>query len=114
VLIDSEREIEALDSVAQALRRVAHALAPQDAGPGHDETGGHVESLTEAVMGNTAGLVKIAQAASSAQIRRPIPRRSRRTNDKRGRRAPWRPSDKGVGSASTATAHETAPLASFL
>lgn len=32
------------------------------ASPGKDATGGHVESLTEAVMGVTAGLVAIASA----------------------------------------------------
>jgi len=33
--------------------------------PGHDAAGGTVDSLTEAVMGTTAGLVQIAEAINN-------------------------------------------------
>jgi hypothetical protein len=49
------------ESVAQAAHEIATAITP-DAHPGHDETGGTVASLTEAVMGMTTALVRIAQA----------------------------------------------------
>lgn len=45
-----------------AIAAVANAITPRDAAYGHDETGGTVGSLTEAVMGLTAALVQIAHA----------------------------------------------------
>ena len=45
-----------------ALDDIARAIKPRDAMPGHDAAGGTVDSLTEAVMGITAGLVRIAEA----------------------------------------------------
>lgn len=47
--------------VARSADRIATAITPR-AAAGKDANGGHVESLTEAVMGMTAGLVAIAQA----------------------------------------------------
>ncbi len=47
--------------IETGLTRIAHAITP-NAAPGHDETGGTVASLTEAVMGVTAGLCRIAVA----------------------------------------------------
>jgi hypothetical protein len=47
----------------QAARVIANAISA-DAAPGHDATGGTVNSLTEAMMGVTAGLVRIAEALS--------------------------------------------------
>lgn len=50
------------DVVEQLGRRVAHAITPGDAMPGQDAMGVSVSSLTEAVMGLTAGLLAIAHA----------------------------------------------------
>lgn len=49
------------ESISTGLKRIAHAISA-DAAPGHDETGGTVSSLTEAVMGVTAGLCRVAEA----------------------------------------------------
>jgi hypothetical protein len=43
------------------LKRLADAITPNLVGSA-DATGGHVESLTEAAMGITAGLCRIADA----------------------------------------------------
>jgi hypothetical protein len=50
------------DHLNAAINRVASAILPQDVGAGKDATGGAVISLTEAVMGITAGLVRVADA----------------------------------------------------
>jgi len=50
-------------TVSESLQRIADAITPNIAG-GPDKTGGHIESLTESVMGVTAGLCKIADAIS--------------------------------------------------
>ncbi|TXH51882.1 MAG: hypothetical protein E6Q97_17540 [Desulfurellales bacterium] len=58
----SESIFESCDEIlGPQLSRIAQAISA-DAAPGTDETGGHVNSLTEAVMGVTAGLCKIAEA----------------------------------------------------
>lgn len=54
---DSERSI-----TAEAVRMVASAITPRGALPGTDSSGGHITSLTEAVMGITAGLFEVASA----------------------------------------------------
>lgn len=54
----------ARDAVAQGLTSIANAILP-NAAAGQDETGGTVDSLTEAVMGITAGLVRVAEAIGS-------------------------------------------------
>jgi len=46
------------------LKSVAHAISA-NAAPGTDECGGVVASLTESVMGITAGLVRVAEALES-------------------------------------------------
>jgi hypothetical protein len=53
-----------IEAVDRAGRRIASSITPIDAAGGNDATGGRVESLTEAVMGMTAGLVQIAHALS--------------------------------------------------
>jgi hypothetical protein len=53
---------EVLEALVQAGRRIGNAITPANVVAGHDATGGHVESLTEAVMGVTAGLAQIAEA----------------------------------------------------
>lgn len=50
------------EALRRAMAQVADAITPQGAVGGSDATGGHVRSLTEAVMGMTAGLVQIAEA----------------------------------------------------
>lgn len=54
--------VDAIVDLARSGSWVANAIMPSGASPGQDETGGSVASLTEAVMGVTAGLVKIASA----------------------------------------------------
>jgi hypothetical protein len=55
--------VEVLAQLAGSTQSIANTITPV-AAPGTDETGGTVCSLTEAVMGNTAGLVQIAHAIS--------------------------------------------------
>jgi len=50
------------DAIEQAGRRVANAITPLGVGAGLDAAGGHVESLTEAAMGITKGLLSVADA----------------------------------------------------
>ena len=50
------------EELVEAVMSVASAVTPRGAMPGHDATGGSVGSLTEAVMGITAGLCKVASA----------------------------------------------------
>lgn len=57
-------EEEQLDKIVGAVKGVRDAITPFSALPGRDETGGVITSLTEAVMGMTAGLVKIADSIS--------------------------------------------------
>lgn len=59
---DDVTTTEVIEQLANQVRNVANAISPLDASMGHDETGGTVASLTEAVMGVTAGLCKIAEA----------------------------------------------------
>jgi hypothetical protein len=56
---------ELTEEMVHAVNRVAHAITADAAG-GRDENGGYVSSLTEAVMGMTAGLLKIAEAINSS------------------------------------------------
>lgn len=61
--LEAANVVDSIASLARSARAVAHAiLAP--AAMGHDAAGGAVDSLTEAVMGVTAGLVQIADAIS--------------------------------------------------
>lgn len=53
--------VDTLDAIARASRSIALAITP-NAAPGTDATGGPVASLTEAVMGVTGGLCRIADA----------------------------------------------------
>lgn len=61
--MDENETNEALFDIADSLKSVRKAITPCVAG-NHDATGAYVESLTEAVMGMTAGLIKIAEAIS--------------------------------------------------
>lgn len=53
---------ELVDGVQQGFRILANAITPSGVIAGTDAAGGHVESLTEAVMGMTAAMVQIAGA----------------------------------------------------
>lgn len=55
---------EQVEIIEDAITKVAHAIAA-NAAPGHDATGGTVASLTEAVMGITAGLCRVAESIES-------------------------------------------------
>lgn len=55
---------DATNKVADKIGRLADAITPNVCGA-TDAAGGHIESLTEAVIGVTAGLVKIADAIES-------------------------------------------------
>lgn len=56
---------EAIRDNARATERLALAITPAVEGS-HDETGGYVTSLTEAAMGVTAAISKLADASESA------------------------------------------------
>lgn len=51
--------------VADAVLKLTKSVMPRDLPGGKDATGGHVECLTEAVVGVTAGLCRIADALES-------------------------------------------------
>lgn len=53
---------EAVDQLSLEMNRIANAITPVGAVPSHDATGGTISSLTEAIMGMTAGMVQIAEA----------------------------------------------------
>ncbi|HTU22499.1 MAG TPA: hypothetical protein VMG10_30960 [Gemmataceae bacterium] len=58
---EAEMVTEALNTLSAKVNCISNAIT-SDAIPGRDETGGVVASLTEAVMGMTAGLVRIAES----------------------------------------------------
>ena len=62
--MDYEYESELSEAISDGLGNLAKAVTPLGALAGTDAVGGQVESLTEAVMGVTAGLVRIADAIS--------------------------------------------------
>ncbi len=60
--MDGESEEELGEAIRAGFFRLANAVTPLSALAGTDASGGRVESLTEAVMGVSAGLVMIADA----------------------------------------------------
>lgn len=58
---------EEFHTLSESIRSIGRAVTPC-AVAGTDETGSHVESLTEAVMGVTAGLCRIADAVREGQM----------------------------------------------
>lgn len=60
----SEEVWDAIVKIPNSLKSIARAILPDAAG-GSDASGSHVDSLTEAVMGVTAGLVSIAEALNN-------------------------------------------------
>jgi hypothetical protein len=59
---DEDEVAMAVNGIAVAIEHLADGITPLDALPGHDAAGGTVTSLTEAVVGLTAGMFKIAEA----------------------------------------------------
>ena len=57
------KELDDKHDIFYSVKRIASAITPNCTG-NSDASGGHVESLTEAVMGTTAGLMAIASAIS--------------------------------------------------
>lgn len=53
---------EQSEQLAHAILAIANAITPRAACASEDATGGVIESVTEALMGHTAGLVRIAEA----------------------------------------------------
>ena len=62
--MDSDYDDDVGNALADGFVKLARAITPLSALAGTDAAGGRVESLTEAVMGVTAGLVQIAEAIS--------------------------------------------------
>lgn len=62
--LNSANVVDVLAHLAQATACVARSITPPDAIGNEDACGGHVESLTEAVMGMTGGLARIADSIS--------------------------------------------------
>jgi tetrahydromethanopterin S-methyltransferase subunit B len=60
-----KKELDKLDSLAEAIQAIARAVTPTDAMPGRDASGGVVTSLTEAAMGISAGLNRVAESLES-------------------------------------------------
>mgnify|MGYP003440306591 CR=1 FL=1 len=61
---ESDSVVESIAALAKSAASIANAIADQSAWPGEDETGGKVRCLTEAVMGVTAGLCRVAESIS--------------------------------------------------
>ncbi|MGL6094604.1 MAG: hypothetical protein ACRC7O_02230 [Fimbriiglobus sp.] len=57
----TKSELWSIDGVGESIRSLAKSITPNLV-PAPDAAGGRVESLTEAVMGVTAGLCRIADA----------------------------------------------------
>jgi len=60
--MDGNFDSEIANAVTDGFTKLARAITPLSALAGTDAAGGSVESLTEAIMGVTAGLVQIADA----------------------------------------------------
>ena len=60
--LHNENIVDVVSDLASKAAKIAQAITPRDAVAGQDAAGGHVSSLTEAVMGVTAGLCQIAGA----------------------------------------------------
>lgn len=60
--MESANIVDVFDRVAKQMRKLSCAITPDDAMSGQDALGGNVGSLTEAVMGVTGGLVRIAES----------------------------------------------------
>lgn len=56
--------VDTLYAISLSGRAIANAILPAGTSPGTDETGGTVDSLTEAVMGLTGAMIQVASAIS--------------------------------------------------
>ena len=56
--------VDVVDRAGRGIHRLAESIKP-DAAPGRDAGGGQVGSLTEAAMGITSGLFRIAESIES-------------------------------------------------
>lgn len=54
--------VDVVANLAYQTGRIANAVRPPGVAAGNDDCGGHVDSLTEAVMGITTGLCEIASS----------------------------------------------------
>lgn len=54
--------VDALQHIGSATGRIAEAIFPSGVGTAQDASGGTIASLTESVMGVTAGLFEVASA----------------------------------------------------
>lgn len=57
--------VDVISRLANSTLRIAEAITPRNTAPGRDACGGTVDSLTEAVMGLTAGMARIAESIES-------------------------------------------------
>jgi len=64
---------ESLDTISVKVDRLARAVFPSETIGGADAVGGYVMSLSEAIMGNTGGLVSIAQSLETISEKLPCP-----------------------------------------
>ena len=55
---------DAITAHAKIAKSIANALTPLNAAPAPDESGAHVGSVTEALMGITAGLMAVSRSLS--------------------------------------------------
>jgi hypothetical protein len=53
------------EDFANSIRMLADAICPIHSVPGHDSAGGYVSSLTEATMGITTALMRVADVSST-------------------------------------------------
>jgi hypothetical protein len=60
--LESANVVDGLFALARAADAISAAIFPRNTLPGHDAGGGTVDSLTEAAMGITAGLHRIAES----------------------------------------------------
>lgn len=56
--------VDAVQYMAMGIHKIANAITPSGVAPATDATGGHVASLTEAVMGATRAMQNIADATN--------------------------------------------------
>ena len=59
---NDQNVVDVLEGLLYAVKEVAHSIRSSNTMAGEDATGGRVDSLLEAVMGITSGLVQVATA----------------------------------------------------
>ena len=72
--LENANVVDVLSSLSRSTRQIANAITPMGVAGGSDGCGNHVESLTEAVMGITDGLIRVADSISElAEAVRRVP-----------------------------------------